>query len=408
VVCPSCNHLNPDENRFCGMCGTALSPGRLSEPEPENVVEKVPFTWQRSVPATRDNVAEPVRAEEVHRTAPAPPKPVARVEEPALSNHKWWVEDGETAVERETTVGGPSFLGLSGGENGESGGYSYLFEDEKQSHAGRWVFLLVLLALGAALYWKWQPIRDFVLTTAISHSRPQAKPAQETNAAPAAATDTAAPTTTLATNDTPSQPSITTENKTEQNKAASPSSTPKEGLPEADKQSSASSTSDDTAKSKAAGTGKEPAANAASKQPSSKPAPKGDGASAEQPDEESANADDEKPSAGTQKARAAQTNPGGDLVSTGERYLYGRGVARSCDQAVSYFNAAAAKQNPQAFSHLGALYATGNCVPMDRAAAYAWFRRAYAKEPGNHYFEQNLTMLWREMSPDERQRAARQ
>ena len=29
-------------------------------------------------------------------------------------------------------------------------------------------------------------------------------------------------------------------------------------------------------------------------------------------------------------------------------------------------------------------------------------------EPGNRYFEQNLTMLWREMSSDERQRAGRQ
>ena len=124
-------------------------------------------------------------------------------------------------------------------------------------------------------------------------------------------------------------------------------------------------------------------------------------ARASEPDEEST---DEKPSA-AQKALAPQANPGGELVSSGEKYLYGRGVARSCNQAVSYFNAAAAKQNPQAFSHLGALYATGECVPMDRAAAYAYFRRAYAVEPSNRYFEQNLTMLWREMSPDERQRA---
>ena len=95
-------------------------------------------------------------------------------------------------------------------------------------------------------------------------------------------------------------------------------------------------------------------------------------------------------------------------MSSGEKYLYARGVARNCRQAVTYFNAAAAQQNPQAFSHLGALYATGECVPMDRAIAYAWFRRAYAREPGNHYFERNLTMLWREMTPAERQRAAGQ
>jgi TPR repeat protein len=104
-------------------------------------------------------------------------------------------------------------------------------------------------------------------------------------------------------------------------------------------------------------------------------------------------------------APAPQGNAGGELVSSGERYLYARGVARNCDQAVIYFNAAAAQQNLQAFSHLGAMYATGECVPMDRAVAYSWFRRAYAKEPGNRYFEQNLTMLWRQMTPAERQRA---
>jgi hypothetical protein len=384
------------------MCGTALSPGR--ETHSEKVIEKVPVTWERAAPAARDTVAEEVRAEQLQRTPLPPPKPTTRVEEPARRSDKWWVEDGDT-VEKETTVGGPSFLGLSGDENGGGGGYSYLFEEEKQSHAGAWVMLLVLLALGAVLYWKWQPVRDYVLNAAISHSRPQ--PKTEAKAEPTSATDSAAPTTTLASSDAPSQPSITTENKPEQNKAASPSSTAKEGLPGGDKQSSGAGKPDDSAKSKAAGASKEPAANAASKQPSSKPAEKGDEASAEQPDDESANAaDEEKPSAGTQKARGAQSNPGGDLVSSGERYLYGRGVPRSCDQAVSYFNAAAAKQNPQAFSHLGALYATGNCVPMDRAAAYTWFRRAYAKEPSNHYFEQNLTMLWREMSAAERQRAA--
>ena len=398
MVCPSCNHHNPDENRFCGMCGTALSPGRLLEPEPENVVEKVPFTWQRAAPAARDDVAEPPRAEELHRTPPLPPsKPIARVEEPARSNNKWWVEDGETPVERETTVGGPSFLGLSGGENGESGGYSYLFEDEKQSHAGRWVFLLVLLALGAVLYWKWQPIRDYVLTTAISHARPQPKAAQETNA-PAAATDPAAPTTTLATNDTPSQPSTTTENKPQNDKLAS-----KEQLvakePEAAATPDVPAKPDDSPKASAADNGSKSASDKASKTRAKT------GAVKEEPPAEDDSADEDKPSA-TQNTRAPLATPGGDLVSSGERYLYGRGVARSCDQAVSYFNAAAAKQNPQAFSHLGALYATGNCVPMDRAAAYGWFRRAYAKEPSNHYFEQNLTMLWREMSSAERQRAA--
>ena len=114
---------------------------------------------------------------------------------------------------------------------------------------------------------------------------------------------------------------------------------------------------------------------------------------------------DEEKTPPAQRELATPLNEGGELVNSGEKYLYGRGVERSCGQAMTFFKAAAAKQNPQAFSHLGAMYATGSCVPTDRAVAYAWFRRAYAKEPQNRYFEQNLTMLWREMTPDERQRA---
>ena len=196
---------------FCGMCGTALSPGRFTEPE--SAVKQAATTWEpvraevadeRPAEAKRfQYVEEPVEA----RCQPSASTP-ASPERPARPSEKWWVEDGEG----ETTVGGPSFLGLSSSDAKGSGGYSYLLEEEKQSHAGRWVFLLVLLALGGVVYAKWQPIRDYVLTTAIAHSRPQITPPQKPTNDPVAAPGTSAPTTTLATSDAPSQPTITTEN----------------------------------------------------------------------------------------------------------------------------------------------------------------------------------------------------
>jgi hypothetical protein len=331
VFCRHCGHQNPEQNRFCGSCGNVLAPERGAEPE--YVGEKVPITMEQAAPQAAHDVA--------------------RAAEP-----------GDTRREPEITVSGPSFLGLSSSDSGEGGGYSYLFEEEQQSHIASWVLMVLLLVLGGLLYAKWQPIRDYLLTTSITHSRPQQQ-----------------------------QPTIITENKTAQ---------PEEGLPQADKPSPTAGRPDDSVKSSSPGASSERAAGAAWKQPAAKSQAANDEASANPADDKSANpAAEEKP----RKTPAPQDAAGGDLVSSGEKYLYGRGVARNCDLAVSYFNAAAAKQDPKAFSHLGALYATGECVPLDRAMAYAWFRRAYAKEPGNRYFEQNLTMLWRAMTPRERQRA---
>ncbi len=341
-----------------------------------------------------EKIGSPV---EPHRDlAPARPEPVEIREPepaavaPAARGDKWWVDEGET------TVGGPSFLGLGSSES-SGGGYSYLFqEEEERSHKAAWVLLVVLLVLGGVVYAKWQPIHDYVLTTALTHARPQLSAAQNNSNSQPPSTPSSAPGTTLASSDAQAPP-ITTENNPDQTKndqaktAEQKAGDPKEGLPERD--------------NAAAGDERKTAA-----QPANSPTATA-GASAKNeapPEEEDASAKDEEKPAASKRARPAPVNEGGELVSTGERYLYGRGVVRNCDQAVSYFNAAAAKQNPQAYSHLGALYATGECVPMDRALAYSWFRRAYAKEPSNHYFERNLTMLWREMTPDEKQRATGQ
>jgi hypothetical protein len=369
----------------------------------DDVIEKIPVTLlsetEPEAPAER-----PARRPEP--VAPAAP-PAAPPEERAPRNGKWWVE------ESDTTVGGPSFLGLSNSEESSSArgsqGYSYLFQDEPpKSHKSAWVLLALLVVLGGLVYAKWKPIRDYVLTTALSHmhqqqASPAAQPSSQTpasNSQPAMPASSA-PTTTVATSDPQSPPSITTD--TNQNTGQAANANPQQDKTAA----SGAHQPEQKPESKAA----TPPAAPPTADKGSKP---GKAQAAEPAADETADADtsdEAAPPARNEKraaARAARPAPasdGSELVTSGEKYLYGRGVPRSCEQAVTYFHAAAAKQNPQAFSHLGAMYATGECVPMDRAAAYSWFRRAYDKEPSNHYFEQNLTMLWREMSPGERQRA---
>jgi hypothetical protein len=384
VFCRNCGHQNPEHYGFCGMCGNKLAPPKAAEPD--SVVEKVPLTWEPAAPEAPPDLATAVDPVDTPQEPPQP-EPSAPVAEPAPRSDKWWVDEEQS----ETTSGGLSILGLSSTDSGEAGRYSYLLEEEQTSHKGVWIFLAVLLVLGGVLYAKWQPIRDYVLTAAPSHSRPQPQPAPDTKNEPPSTSAASAPATTPAGSDAASQPAIATESKPEQDQAAQP----KQDLPHADPQPSTADKPDDSPQPTPARAKSERAAEPASKPSAAKN--KGAGhASANRAGEEKLAA---------QMAPAPQGNAGGELVSSGERYLYARGVARNCNQAVIYFNAAAAQQNPQAFSHLGALYATGECVPMDRAVAYAWFRRAYAKEPGNRYFEQNLTMLWREMTPAERQRA---
>ncbi len=365
MFCPDCGHNNPSENRFCGMCGERLPdsrPRRSSETETSKLFGNSADNASR--PTTRPAVEEATYVEERNTPEGSPAEP--------------------------TTVGGLSFLGLSG-ETSSTGGYSYLFgEEEPKSHKGAIVFLILLIALGLAVYFNWQPIRGWVLNTALSHMRSEARPA----AAPSA---TETPTGAPINNEASSSPPAIEQQPVNQN-----------ATPQQDKSdpntNSAGSDKQPTGESK-------PPKDASPSEPSKAPKAQAQ----DNNDEASANDDGVRPS-GTRRARTTDAvdrrrgdarPEGSQFVDSGEKYLYGRGVRRNCGQAVIYFRAAADMQNPRALSHLGALYATGECVPIDRALAYSYFVRARSADPTNPYLERNLNMLWRDMTPDERKRVAR-
>ncbi len=95
------------------------------------------------------------------------------------------------------------------------------------------------------------------------------------------------------------------------------------------------------------------------------------------------------------------------LVSDGEKYLYGNGVPEDCDLAQKNLKTAATHSNARALTLMGAMYATGHCVDRDLPTAYRWFAKALHQDPSNARVQQDLEILWKQMTPGERQLATK-
>jgi TPR repeat protein len=95
------------------------------------------------------------------------------------------------------------------------------------------------------------------------------------------------------------------------------------------------------------------------------------------------------------------------LETEGENYLYGHGVQADCGHAGKSLLAAAAHSSQKAQSVLGTMYATGHCVTRDVPAAYRWFAKALHQDPGNLRLQRDLEVLWQQMTPEEREIAAK-
>jgi TPR repeat protein len=95
------------------------------------------------------------------------------------------------------------------------------------------------------------------------------------------------------------------------------------------------------------------------------------------------------------------------LEAQGEDYLYGHGVHADCGRAGKSLLAAAAQSSVKAQSVLGTMYATGHCVTRDVPVAYRWFAKASRQEPRNVRIQRDLEVLWQQMTPEEREAAAK-
>jgi hypothetical protein len=294
-------------------------------------------------------------------------------------------------------VSGPSFLGL-GNEPAEDKGFSYLLEDETPTHYGRNLILILLLAGIAAAVWHWRQDLRVVAERYLNSPPPAAKAGgsenQEANppapaagdsssgAAPASSANAAAPVETPGTAASAQAPAAQTP----------PSAAPAAAAASGTTDSTQSAPADQPPPSNQA-----QASDAAPTAPAAKP-----DESEEAPSSPARGRKSDITKAQRTEAAASRTD---ELEAQGEKYLYGNGVPENCARARTNLLAAAQHSNAQAQSVLGTMYATGHCATRDLPTAYRWFGRSLRQDPKNTRLEQDLRVLWNQMTPDERRLA---
>jgi zinc-ribbon domain len=371
VICPKCGEDNSDSFRFCGMCGTLLE-ARTETRRPTGA--PVPNLPQNLSPglarlANSAPFSEPAPQATVNpattRSSISAPSMLG-LDQPATTQHELNPPSMETLREK-------SFSGLD----------SFFEPEEPKRSGGRVALLVVLLAaLGVAGWWAY--------TNYLGATEPR-KPSAATDTADTSAVPTEAPAET-----TPTRPDVRKATTTPA--TAAPQTSPPAAVPEtlseptASEAGASNKTSDATAKP-------ETGAPVATSTPT-KIAPQEKVIAKREPIVSTRVA-----KAPTSLAPAADT--GDAEFRKGEAYLYGRGAAENCDEAVKFLKAASAKSNAKARSTFGTMYATGHCAPRDLPTSYLWFAMALRADPNNQILEKDLSAIWNQMTPPERQMATR-
>ena len=359
IRCTQCGYKNSPVYHYCGVCGAVLQTPKEETPtKPTVASSSAPAVPVAAAPATPPATT----------SAPAPPPSRA--------------ERGELPVS-----GGMSFLGLS--DSSSTSSPSYLLDDEDEAERsvawGRIFFVLILLGAAGGLGWQYHVHGyPFVQRTQNQTSTMPAPPANSTPAPADSSTApaTPAPTTPASSAETPAPDA----NKPAEPAASTPAATTESTPPAAAK------TETTPAETKPA----EPAPTEKTEAAPEKTAPV-------EKAEKVAPARPKTPP----PAPEPVVSPGDSLYTQGQRYLYGNGVTPNCDLALKSLLSAAARQNSKAQSTLGAMYSTGHCVTRDLPTAYRWFARALHQDPNNTRLEQDLSVVWKQMTPGERQSATK-
>ena len=281
----------------------------------------------------------------------------------------------------------PSFLSL-GDEPKRN--LNYLLEDdddEPRSHTGLYVSIVLLLLLGGGAAWYWWngalPWEGRLQKDSVSS---QATPTPSATVTPPVEPGSP-PQTAASSPETNSKPAVTP--PPEPGTPTAPTTPPANDKPAAVPTPQATAPATDSDDEPAASGSSSPPSDTADQAVSAPPA------AAKAPP---------APKVQTPKARpvAAPLNPGDKLVSDGEKYLYGTGVTQDCDRAQKDLLSAAHQENSKAYTLLGAMYATGHCVTKDLPSSYRWFARALHQDPSNARLQQNLEVIWKQMTQQER------
>ena len=395
--CPRCGNENPEQNRFCGMCGTTLlAPAPIAnKPQPVSVGSGSTNPRPEAVPAR------------VPVEPPSPPAATSRSNE-------------------STSISGPSFLGLNDPAPSRvsparratlsidptsappASNLHYLLEDEEEHRgSGLWKFALIFIALALAvgfgyLRWKNQGLPWLNALTKKPVATEQQAPAGDS------ANSSANPTTPSSTN-----PSITPEPQPAGQQPATASQTqsnPNGGTTASSQTGAAPVTPVPVDNSKPADNSSASAApNKGSPPASANGSPDQSTADSEKANTAPDTSDETPPSAPAMPKAEPSPKPRpsipSDPVSEARKYLYGKGAPQDCDRGLHLLKPAANAGNPKAMIEMGALYSAGLCTPRDLPTAYRWFARALHKEPDNQSVQSDLQKLWGEMTQPERQLA---
>jgi len=362
VRCADCGYENRDSYRFCGMCGVTLRP---AVPAPPPDVQQRPEA----------GAAQPVRITEVE---PEPYRPAPVVEESSRDFH-------------------------------------YLLEDEApKGHLKLYLTLALLLLAGGLMAWHWN--RDgYPWAAAPSQTSSPASPSSAANPAPQ---------TPNAQNQSPAQPPVSESHPAPTPPEVTPSAAPASPTTAAPAQETAAPSSTADAKSNSP-----EAASDAKPSDQSAPEPSASDANPDATAPANENSTPDKTTPETKEAATAPSIPptvakpkpslkpsaestrglrGDDkLVAEGQKYLYGNGVPENCDLAQRNLKVAADHSDARALTLLGSMYATGHCVSRDLPSAYRWYAKALRQDPSNRRIEQDLEIIWKQMTTGERQIATK-
>ena len=378
MCCERCGHENPVENYFCGHCGTPLLHRNNLPVEPVRSAVTGSVEAGETVLLERQRGGSPPRnGSEAERSSPS---------EPAVP-----------------VVSGPSFLGLA--ETEANSNLDYLYEEPPRHRGALWVAVLILAAGGSFLAYqrKQIPVWYAAIVKQVTVKRQNMTPVQQVS------TDRSNVSAPLA---------QATETPTQANQAPPPNTqAPAPAIPgnnqvkESPPGESAAQTAGGVAGA-IAGRIPIPPVDATVDQKSgvtSKAALSPTSSTLEPTTSQprSATGVPPAPTDSTSGSRAVTPrDEGSDLFKKGQAYLYGNGVPTSCIQALAYLRKSADLGNAQAQGQLGVLYATGHCLPVNRARAYYWLSQAAeASHSRNVWIERNRQNLWDEMTEAERRQA---
>ncbi len=376
VRCPGCGYDgNNPFFRFCGICGSALERESRAAPPPAKA-SKMPALVVSSY-SILGLVDEPASSESAVKQAPnkALPAPNAG-KSPSLPEASYPLQASPSTA--------------------------YLLEDDEDEDASaapriRLALGLTVLVIGAAaLAWQWylygSPLAYFAgatRTSAMASPSPRAvidrAPAQAASPAPSQSAALSANTEEMEKTEAPPPQSVP-----ETQVAPAPQSKTADSLPgraAVDTPAGTQAPVQQSAVEAATRIAGADVAMAAPAKPTASRTADTSAASVAQPD----------------KVSAADAD---QLLAEGQKYLYGDGVAQNCGLALQDLRAAA-PVNAEAASLLGTMYASGHCVDKNLAPAYRWYARALHKEPSSTRFQKDLTALWNQMTPAEKQAAVR-